>query len=190
LDYELIISMIESGSSVLDLGCGDGELLSRLMVEKKARVQGIELDEQAIYKCVAKGLSVLHGDLDSGLSEYGDNAFDYVIINQTFQQVKNPDTVLEEAMRVGKYVIVGFPNFAHLSARLQLAVRGKSPVTPALPYEWFNTPNVHFLSISDFTHFCSSRNIHIKQNAFINKNRQVHVFPNLFADLAIFVIYL
>ena len=150
LDNLVVFDFIKPGSSVLDLGCGDGELLAALMNEKKCRVQGIEIDEQAVYRCVAKGVSVLHGDIDTDLPDYGDRSFDYVVLNQSFQQVKRPDSVLREALRVGREVIVSFPNFVHYSARIQLFFRGRTPVTPSLPYEWHDTPNLHFLSIPRF----------------------------------------
>lgn len=188
LEHKIILNLIHPGSTVLDLGCGDGELLSVLMRERKTRVQGIEIDEQAIYKCVARGLSVLHGDVDSGLPEYGDKSFDYVILNQSLQQVKKPEVVLREALRVGKEVIVGFPNFAHYSARLQIFFRGKTPVTPSLPYEWHDTPNLHFLSVSDFFEYCRRRNIKIRKVAFIGMKKRVRIFPNLFALIGIFLL--
>ena len=129
LEYRTILEWVSQGSTVLDLGCGDGELLSLLTRAKNVRAQGIEIDEQAIYQCVAKGLSVFHEDIDNGLSEYGDKSFDYVILYQSFQQVKKPDVVLKEALRVGREVIIGFPNFAHYRARLQIFFKGKTPVT-------------------------------------------------------------
>ena len=188
-EYAVIVELIKTGSSVLDLGCGDGGLLAILKKEKNiARAQGIEIDEEAIYKCVARGLSVFHGDIDSGLAEYLDKSFDYVILNQTFQQVKKPDQVLWEALRVGKEVIVGFPNFAHISARYQLGVLGKAPVTPSLPYEWYNSPNIHFLSIADFVNYCRNRKIRIKKAFYFNDNRQVRFFPNLFGLVGLFLI--
>ena len=188
LDHNIIVELVRPGASVLDLGCGDGVLLSRLVKEKNVKAQGIEVDAQAIYKCVAKGLSVFHGDIDSGLSEYNDDSFEYVILSQSFQQVQKPDDVLREALRVGKEVIVSFPNFAHYSARLQIAFKGKTPITPSLPYEWYNTPNLHFLSISDFIEYCGERNIRVKKSAFIGKNRSVKMMPNLFALIGIFLI--
>jgi len=188
LENNVIISWVKPGSSVLDLGCGDGVLLNRLVDEKNVKAQGIEVDEQAIYKCVAKGLSVFHGDIDSGLSEYNDDSFDYVILSQSFQQVHKPDLVLKESLRVGKEVIVSFPNFAHYSARLQITFRGKTPVTPSLPYEWYNTPNLHFLSISDFIEYCGKRDIKVKKSAFVGMNRRVKIIPNLFALIGIFLI--
>jgi len=188
LDHKIILGLIQPGSLVLDLGCGDGELLSELAREKKAKVQGIEIDEQAIYKCVARGLSVLHGDIDSALADYGDKSFDYVILNQSFQQVKKPDAVLMEALRVGKKVIVGFPNFTHYSARIQIFFRGRTPVTPSLPYEWHDTPNLHFLSISDFVAYCRKKNITIEKTAFIGRGKRIRILPNVFALVGIFLL--
>jgi len=145
LEYKAILEWVKRGASVLDLGCGNGELLLLLVREKSVKAQGIEIDEQAIYQCVARGLSVFHEDIDHGLSDYADQSFDYVILNQSFQQVKNPDIVLAEALRVGREVIVGFTNFAQYLARFQIFFKGRTPVTPSLPYAWHDTPNLHFL---------------------------------------------
>ena len=188
LEYRAILEWIPQGSSVLDLGCGDGELLTLLVRERHVKAQGIEIDEQAIYQCVARGLSVFHEDIDHGLSDYSDESFDYVILNQSFQQVKNPDIVLKETLRVGRQVIVGFPNFAHYLARLQIFFKGKTPMTPSLPHEWHHTPNLHFLSISDFIEYCRKRNIKIEKAVFIGKNKRVKIFPNLLALTGIFLI--
>jgi len=187
-DHKVIVDIVEPGSRVLDLGCGNGELMFALARGKKAKVQGVELDESAIHKCVAKGLSVFHGDIDSGLSDYQDKSFDYVILNQSLQQIRRVDTVLTDALRVGKKVIVGFPNFAYLSARLRLFFKGKAPVTPSLPYTWHSTPNLHFLSISDFLEYCRKNKINIGQRAFLNGNRRINIFPNLLANIGIFLI--
>jgi methionine biosynthesis protein MetW len=188
LDHKAILEWVRPNSSVLDLGCGDGELLDLLVSEKRARVQGIEINEQAIHQCVARGLSVFHEDIDNGLTGYGDRAFEYVILNQSLQQVRKLDTVVQEAMRVGSQVIVGFPNFAHYRARCQMFFQGKTPVTPALPYQWHDTPNLHFLSISDFVAYCRERTIRIDKVAWIAGSRNVKLFPNLFARTGLFLI--
>ena len=188
LEYQAILKWIHEDSSVLDLGCGGGELLDLLVREKHVKAQGIEIDEQAIYQCVARGLSVFHEDIDNGLSSYPDKSFDYVILNQSLQQVKKPSVVVREALRVGRKVIIGFPNFAHYSARFQIFFRGRTPITPSLPYEWHDTPNLHFLSISDFIEYCHERKIKIEKEAFIGKKRGVKIFPNLFALTGIFLV--
>ncbi len=188
LDHRIIAELIVPGSSVLDLGCGTGELLYMLIRERGAHGQGIEIDEQAIYTCVARGLNVLHGDIDSGLSEYPDRSFDYVILNQSLQQVRHVETVMADCLRVGKKVIVGFPNFANYTARLQLFFKGRAPVTPSLPYQWYETPNLHFLSISDFFDFCRDKAITIERCEYIGDRGRVSVLPNIFAQTGIFVI--
>ena len=188
LDHRIIYKIIEPDSKVLDLGCGDGALLSFLAKEKKVKVQGIELNEEAIYKCVEKGLSVFHGDIESGLSGYPDKCFDYVILNQSMQEVKKVDHVIKEALRIGRKAIVGFPNFTYISARLRILFGGKVPITASLPYHWYNTPNVHFLSISDFQDFCVEKNINIIDAFYLGKKKTLHFLPNLFALNAIFVI--
>jgi len=188
IDHRIISDWITSGASVLDLGCGDGELLSTLIRKKQVRAQGIELSQDAIQRCVAAGLSVFQEDIDSGLSDYADKNFDFVILNQTFQQVKKPDFVLREALRVGKKVIVGFPNFCYITDRFQIFFKGKVPVTGSLPYEWYDTPNLHFLSIADFDGYCKKRNIKIERAAFAAKNRRIKFLPNLFGEIGLFLL--
>lgn len=188
IDHKVIYGIVEPGSRVLDLGCGDGELMYILANEKSAKVQGIEIDDEAIYKCVAKGLSVFHGDIDSGLKEYPDKSFDYVILNQAMQQAKKADFVIQEALRVGNKAIIGFPNFGYVNARINLFFRGKTPVTPSLPYRWYNTPNLHFLTITDFRSYCYERKINILRSYYLGKDRMVSVWPNLFAMDSIFIL--
>lgn len=188
LEHKIIKDWISSGASVLDLGCGNGALLSQLVKEKDVRAQGIELSDQAIQSCVASGLNVLQQDIDTGLSEYGDDSFDFVILNQTLQQVKKPDFALKEALRVGRKVIVSFPNFVNISARTQIFFKGRVPVTKSLPYEWYDTPNLHFLGIADFKDYCKRRGFKIEDSAFIRKNGKVWLFANLFADLGLFLL--
>lgn len=188
LDHRIILGWIRPGSSVLDLGCGDGALLDLLVREKGAKAQGIEINEQAIYQCVARGLSVFHEDIDDGLTGYRDQSFDYVILNQSLQQVRKLERVMQEALRVGSQVIVGFPNFAHYRARCQIFFLGKTPVTPSLPYEWHDTPNLYFLSISDFVAYCRRRGIQIDKAAWVGKNHKVRWLPNLLALVGMFLI--
>ncbi|MDD5653543.1 MAG: methionine biosynthesis protein MetW [Candidatus Omnitrophica bacterium] len=188
LDYQVILNIIEPEKKVLDLGCGNGYLMFLLAQERNAKVQGIELDEKAIYRCVEKGLSVFHSDIDSGLSEYPDKSFDYVILNQSLQQVKKIEFVLREAMRVGKQVIVGFPNFANLKARWMLFFGGKAPISKSLPFRWYDSPNVRFLSINDFRNYCLQKGIRIIKNYNLGKKKPVKFWPNLLALNAIFVI--
>lgn len=187
-DHKIISDWINSRSSVLDLGCGDGELLAWLVQEKNIHAQGIEIDEEAIYRCVAKGLSVIHADIDSGLSEYRDKAFDYVILNQSLQQVKHFANVFNDALRVGKKVIVGLPNFAYWRGRLQLCFAGHAPVTPSLPHTWYDSPNVHFFSISDFLDYCRAQNVIIEGAAYLEENKRVWFAPNLLATTGIILV--
>ena len=187
-DHKSILKLIKNRSSVLDLGCGTGELLYVLIKEKSVHGQGLEIDEQAIYKCVAKGLNVFHGDIDTGLSEYNDKSFDYVILNQSLQQIRHVEAVLQDALRVGKKVIVGFPNFAFYKARMQIFFCGKTPVTGALPHQWYETPNLHFLSIFDFITYCRSKKISIEQRVYLGNKKRIVLFPNLFAQTGTFLI--
>ena len=188
LDEKIIYRIIEPESKVLDLGCEEGRLLAALAEGKNCKVQGIELDDEAIYKCVEKGLSVFHSDIDSGLPDYPDNFFDYVILNQTMQQAKKIEYVLKEILRVGKKAIVGFPNFAYIKARFMLFFQGKTPLTKSLPYHWHDTPNLRFLSISDFKKYCLLRNIKILSAYYLDEKSQILLWPNLFALNAVFVI--
>jgi methionine biosynthesis protein MetW len=189
-DHQVIFDMIEPGARVLDLGCGAGDLLHLLARDKEARVQGIELDEKAIYECVKKGLSVCQSDIESGLAEYPDGSFDYVILNQSLQEIRKVFFLLREALRVANRVIVGFPNFAYLNARLCLGFGGKAPMTPSLPYQWYDTPNVRFLSISDFRSFCAEKGFVVENARFLSGAKTITFWPNLRALGAIFLLSL
>jgi methionine biosynthesis protein MetW len=188
LEHRVIVDLIPPESSVLDLGCGDGLLMDLVSREKAGRCQGIEIDEQAIYVCVGKGLSVFHGDLNTGLVDFSDASFDFVILDQTLQQLERPDQVLADALRVGKKVVVVFPNFAHYSARLQMLVKGRSPVTPFLPYEWHDTPNLRFFSTIDFQDYCRRKEIRVEKRVYLSATSVVRLFPNLRSQIGIFLI--
>jgi len=193
-DLKIIASWIDPGTRVLGLGCGEGELLHWLKTEKQVIERGIEQKEARVVKCIEKGISVLQGDIDEELEDYPDNAFDYAICSQTLQQVYDPSTLITAMLRVAKKGVVSFPNFGHINVRYQMAITGQAPVTPELPYEWHNTPNIRVLSLNDFKGFARKTGFNILKQAAINtKNQQtsgkrVFVLPNLFATYGIFLI--
>jgi methionine biosynthesis protein MetW len=188
IDHKIIYEIIEPGSRVLDLGCGNGELLYLLASNKNAKAQGIEVSDEAIYQCVKKGLSVFNSDIESGLVEYPDKSFDYVILNQSMQEVTKVDFIIQEALRVGEKVIVGFPNFAYINARLRLFFRGGAPMTKALPHLWYETPNVRSLSISDFKEYCQAKNVRVLKAYYLREKKRIWFWPNLFALNAVFLL--
>jgi methionine biosynthesis protein MetW len=154
--YDLIIAVVPDGAKILDLGCGDGELLARLRKLKGASTYGVEISAEGVSRCVERGLYCYQGDIDEGLADYRDNSFDYVILNQTLQITKRPAYVLSEMMRISRNAIVSFPNFGHIKTRLQLLLDGTMPKNELLPYEWHETPNIHLLTIRDFQNFCAA----------------------------------
>lgn len=190
LDLQLIEALIPPEASVLDLGCGNGQFLARLKHRGQGRLLGLELDAPGILETVGRGLDVVQTDLDSGLGSFRDGQFDVVLLSQTLQTVHQPDRVLQEMLRVGKLGIVSFPNFAHKSARRQLVEEGVAPVTAGLPFKWYRTPNIHFLSIKDFENFCQEFGIRVHRKLALDSQSGLEVTdqPNLNADMAIFVI--
>ncbi len=149
-DLLLVADMVAHGSRVLDLGCGDGDLLHLLAETRDVDARGLELSQEGVNRCVARGLSVIQGDADTDLADYPDGAFDYVILSQTLQATEKPRVVLEQMLRIGRRAIVSFPNFAHWRIRLDLALRGRMPMNDSLPHAWYETPNIHFCTIRDF----------------------------------------
>lgn len=188
LDHKIIFDIVKKGSRVLDLGCGDGGLLYDLARVKKVKAEGIELNEENIYSCVEKGLSVYHRDIENGLKDYPDNAFDYVILNQIIQEIRNMEFLLNETLRVGKKVIIGFPNFAYIKARYDLFFKGLAPVTSSLPYQWYNSPNVHFGSLKDFKAYCVDKNMKILKAYYLGTKNIVKFLPNIFAVNGVFLV--
>lgn len=189
LKEEIITSWIKTHSTVLEVGCGNGVLLNKLKSERGVAVHGIEIDDLSVRECVRKGLDILHEPADEALADYVDGAFDYVIFNDSLQRVVNkPDTVLTEALRVGKLVIITVPNFAHIKARSQIFFQGRTPVTASLPYKWYNTPNLHFLSIADILTYFRKRGIKLEAASYASGNRAVKILPNLLALTGVFLI--
>lgn len=191
-EYQTIVDLVKPGSRVLDLGCGEGDLLKALQLEKRARVQGIELSDTAIQECIAKGLFVYHGDLDEGLADFNDRSVDYVILTNTIQVLHRPDFLIMEAARVGKQCIISIPNFGYWRVRFQLMFRGTMPRTSRLPYDWYDSPNIHLTTIADFRRFCREHSLKIisETNLVIGENicKPVGIAPNILADYGIFLL--
>lgn len=191
-NYDLVERLISPNSSVLDLGCGDGKLLKRLVDFKQVNGLGIEINQEEAVKALEKGLQIIQGNIDEGLHDFDDFQWDFVVLNQTLQSTIKPDYVIEEMLRIGKKVIVSFPNFAYWRVRFYLFFRGKMPKSDFLPFEWYNTPNIHLLTINDFFEFCQKRNIKIEKALYCTKGRKrksiFRATANLFSDEAIFLI--
>lgn len=168
LDFLLVTNMVEPGSRVLDVGCGDGDLLTLLRDRKGVDGRGIELSREGVNACLAKGLPVIQGDADTDLADYPDDAFDYVILSQTIQATRQPRVVLENLLRIGRRAIVSFPNFGHWRIRVDLALKGRMPVTDNLPYSWYDTPNIHFCTIRDFVELCRDVGAHMEKAVALN----------------------
>jgi methionine biosynthesis protein MetW len=187
-DFHVIGEIVEPGSRVLDLGCGEGELLAWLLEHKRVLARGVEISPAQVRRAIARGVSVYQGDIDDGLADYPDNAFDYVILSQTLQETRSPLQVLREMLRVGRRAIISFPNFGHFSVRATMLLNGQAPKTKLFPYNWYNSPNIHFLSINDFEGLCREHNFPIERRYFLAGARRVKTFPNLIAQTAVFLL--
>jgi methionine biosynthesis protein MetW len=194
IDLLLVAGMVENGARVLDVGCGDGELLRLLSQTKNVDARGVEISQKGVNDCVAKGLSVVQGDADVDLADYPEDGFDYVILSQTLQATRNPRRVLEQMMRIGKRAIVSFPNFGHWRVRWQLGVRGRMPITENLSYAWYDTPNIHFCTIRDFVQLVELVDARIVRAMAMNsRGAQIRVNApwwawNLFGEQAVFLL--
>ena len=190
LDHDIISQFVDNQSRVLDLGCGDGSLLESLRDNKQARALGVEIDHTKFNSCLTKGISVIDQNLDAGLNNFSDNSFDVVILSQTLQALSRPDLILEEMLRVGKSGIVAFPNFGHWRSRLHLITQGRMPVSKFMPYDWYNTPNIHFCTVKDFEVLCQERGFKILNRELTSGDKRVaalgNILPNLFTTTAIY----
>ncbi|NOY68746.1 MAG: methionine biosynthesis protein MetW [Deltaproteobacteria bacterium] len=193
-DLRIISSWIKPGSKVISLGCGDGDLLVYLKQQKAIKETGIEISEQKAASCIEKGLSVIQGDVFEEVDDYPDNAFDYVILSQTLQQVYDPKAIMAAMLRIGRKGIVSFPNFGHWRIRSQLLLTGRAPVSSQLPYQWYDSPNIRVLTIRDFREFSRQAGFRILREIAINTHNEdrsgriVRLFPNLFATYGVFLI--
>jgi len=185
-DFEVIAGWIRPGARVLDLGCGDGSLLAYLQVHRGTSGYGIENDDANLLACIDNGVNVIQSNLEAGLKEIEDASFDYVILSQTLQAMRHTEKVVSEMLRVGREAIVTFPNFGYWPHRLQIALGGHMPVSKDLPYQWFDTPNIHLCTVQDFEKFCAEHAIAVRERLVMSDGRQVTVLPNVFGKLAIF----
>lgn len=193
-DLRVIAEMVAPGSSVLDVGCGEGELLYWLKNERGVSGRGMELGVAGVNRCIAQGLSVIQGDADTDLKHYPDKAYDYAILSQTLQTLREPKEVLSQLVRIGRHAIVSVPNFGHWKNRLFLLFNGKMPVTRTLSYTWYETPNIHFCTLSDFVELCDSLGLVIEKRVYVthqgapSKFKGKGMFANLFGEQGVFML--
>ena len=190
-DLAVISEWIEPGSRILDLGCGDGTLLDHLARTRQVRGYGLEIDPAKLSACVARGVNVIQADVDDGLRDFATDSFDYVVLTQTLQALARPDLALTEILRVGRKAIVTFPNFGHWRVRLQL-MAGRMPLTPSLPDEWYDTPNIHLCTVNDFEALCESRRWTRLRRSLLDsalrQGKRITVWPNLLTEVAVYLL--
>ena len=193
-DLQIIASWIEKGSKVLDLGCGEGDLLYFLKHSREVKCTGIERKESRVARCIEKGLSVLQGDINTEVLDYPDNTFDYVVLSQTLQQVYEPPELIRSILRIGKKGIVSFPNFSYWRVRMQLLLTGYAPKTRQLPYEWYNTPNIRVITLKDFRKFSKQvgfkilKEVAINSHSYDRSGKFIKFLPDFYATYGIFLI--
>ena len=193
-EFKVIADLLPNNVRVLDVGCGDGSLMSHLIKEKNIEARGLELKKENITKCIYKGLPVIEGNAETELHQFPNQSFDFVILSQTLQAFYNPEKVLKDLLRIGKSVIISIPNFGYWKVRTSLLFYGKMPVTKTLPNSWYNTPNLHMCTIKDLFHFCVEKNIKIKKAIGVNEDKTSEIkisnleIKNFFSKLGIFLI--
>ena len=193
-EFKVIADLLPQNVRVLDVGCGDGSLMSHLINKKNIEARGLELEKENVQKCIYKGLPVIQGNAETELHQFPNQSFDYVILSQTLQAFYNPEKVLKELLRIGKSVAISIPNFGYWKVRTSLLFFGRMPVTKTLPNSWYNTPNLHMCTIKDLFHFCVEKNIKIKKVIGVNEDRTSEIkksnleMKNFFSKLGIFLI--
>jgi methionine biosynthesis protein MetW len=187
-DYAIIGELVEPGTRVLDLGCGEGELLAWLKENKDVDGRGVELTGARVQKAISRGVSVYQGDLESALDDYPDQVFDYVILSQTLQETRYPLRVLLGMLRIGRHAIVAFPNYGHWTVRLAHLWSGRAPKTGLFPYDWYDSPNIHFLTVLDFEALAQKERWRVERRIFLAGQRQPRWLPNLIAEVAVFLV--
>lgn len=187
-DFDIITQWVPSGARVLDLGCGDGALLKHLAESKAVKGYGIENDDAALLGAIDNGVNVIQANLEDGLRDIASQSFDVVVLSQTLQAIRHTEAVVAEMLRVGTQAIVTFPNFGYWKHRVQIALGGRMPVSDDLPYEWYNTPNVHLFTVRDFEAFCHARNYRVMNRRVLAGDRETAWLPNLTGNLAIYQI--
>ncbi|OSI11579.1 methionine biosynthesis protein MetW [Neisseria zoodegmatis] len=185
-DLQLIYDWIPESSRVLDLGCGNGELLSALIQRKQCTGYGVEIDTEGVIASIERGVSVIQADLEQGLQDFGDNSFDILVLSQTIQAMQNTETILQDLTRVAKQAIVSFPNFGYWRNRLQIGLCGHMPVSERMPYQWYNTPNIHWCTLQDFDRLCAKNHIRVLERTVMTAGKRINILPNLLGSLAFY----
>ncbi|MBA1338596.1 MAG: Ubiquinone/menaquinone biosynthesis C-methylase UbiE [Pelagibacterales bacterium] len=193
-EFKVISQIIQNNKRVLDVGCGDGTLMEYLKINQKNDVRGLEPKKDLVQKCISRGLSVIEGDAEKELIQFPDKSFDYAVLSQTLQAFRYPENVLNQLLRIGKQTIVSIPNFGYWKIRLHLLFKGTMPITKNIPYDWYNTPNLHMCTIQDFVNFCNSKNIKIDKSMCLTNEKISEItssnmnYKNIFSQLGVFLI--